>query len=67
MKLFFDRTVTGDKKWIVYDNLQRKRTWRESNKSGQAMANPGLHPKKILLSDGIARVYRVSAIKIRIK
>lgn len=25
-KLFFDRLVTGDEKWILYKNIQRKRT-----------------------------------------
>jgi len=40
----------GDKKWIVYDNPQRKRTWRKLNESDQTVTKPGLHARKILLS-----------------
>ena len=29
--LFFDRIITGDEKWIVYDNIIRKIQWLEKD------------------------------------
>ncbi|XP_011055470.1 PREDICTED: histone-lysine N-methyltransferase SETMAR-like [Acromyrmex echinatior] len=45
---FLKRIVTGDKKWIIYDNIVHKRSW---GTAGEPNATPkaGLHPK-ILLS-----------------
>ena len=46
---FFDRLITGDEKWVLYDNPKRKRQWLSPNESPQSTAKPGLHPKKALL------------------
>ncbi|KMQ83636.1 histone-lysine n-methyltransferase setmar-like protein [Lasius niger] len=47
---FLDRLVTGDEKWIQYDNVRRKRTWKQRNERGQSMPKAGLHPRKVMLS-----------------
>lgn len=47
---FLKRLVTGDEKWIVYDNVVRKRSWRSSSEPPQTTSKAGLHPKKIMLS-----------------
>lgn len=47
---FFDRLVTGDEKWVLYENPKRKRQWLSSNQTAIATPKPGLHPKKALLS-----------------
>ncbi|GFU60309.1 hypothetical protein TNCV_3404521 [Trichonephila clavipes] len=35
---FFKRKVTGDEKWVTYDNIVRKRPW---SKRGEAVSNGG--------------------------
>lgn len=47
---FLKRIVTGDEKWIIYDNIVRKRSWRTAGEPPNATPKAGLHPKKILLS-----------------
>ncbi|XP_004208958.2 histone-lysine N-methyltransferase SETMAR-like [Hydra vulgaris] len=46
---FLDRLVTGDEKWVLYDNPKRKRQWLSPNEPARSTAKPGLHPKKALL------------------
>ena len=47
---FFKRIVTGDKKWIVYNNVKRKRTLFRQGESGQSTAKADIHEKKVMLS-----------------
>lgn len=47
---FLDRIVTGDEKWILYSNVLRSRSWRIRGAAPRAVAKPGLHPRKVLLS-----------------
>lgn len=47
---FLKRMVTGDEKWVVYDNVTRKRSWGHSSEPPQTTSKAGLHPKKIMLS-----------------
>ncbi|XP_072758670.1 histone-lysine N-methyltransferase SETMAR-like [Anoplolepis gracilipes] len=46
---FLDQLVIGDEKWILYNNVQRKRTWKKVDESAESVAKAGLHPMKILL------------------
>lgn len=39
---FLKQIVTGDEKWILYNNLERKRSWGKRNE-------PRLHPTKVML------------------
>ncbi|XP_018366071.1 PREDICTED: histone-lysine N-methyltransferase SETMAR-like [Trachymyrmex cornetzi] len=46
---FLERTITGDEKWIVYNNVQeRKRSWGKRN---ETLTTPkdDLYPKKVML------------------
>ena len=45
-----DRLVTGDEKWIINDNIKRKRSWSKHGESSQTVAKPGLTAQKVLLS-----------------
>lgn len=47
---FLKRVITGDEKWIVYNNVSRKRSWSKSGEAAQTVAKAGLHPKKVMLS-----------------
>lgn len=47
---FLDCLVTGDEKWILYNNVQRKRTWKQTNECAGPMAKDNLHPEKVMLS-----------------
>ena len=42
--------VTGDEKWIIYDNNVRKRWWSKPGESLQTVAKPVLTPRKVMLS-----------------
>ena len=39
---FLKRMVTGDEKWVIYDNVKRKRWWSKSGEADQTVAKPGL-------------------------
>ena len=46
---FLERIVTGDEKWVLYNDTQRKRQWLDRNQSPQPVPKQGLHPRKIML------------------
>ena len=41
--------MTGDKKWILYNNVEWKRSWGKRNETPPTTPKPGLHPKKVML------------------
>ena len=45
---FFNRIVTGDEKWITYENVLRKVVYCLQPES--STSKRGLHPKKVMLS-----------------
>lgn len=47
---FLQRMVTGDEKWILYDNPKKQKQWLDPCESGVPTANPDPHQKKDLLS-----------------
>ncbi|XP_014488991.1 PREDICTED: histone-lysine N-methyltransferase SETMAR-like [Dinoponera quadriceps] len=47
---FLKRIITGDEKWIVYDNIKRKRSWSKRDEPPQTTSKADIHQKKILLS-----------------
>ncbi|GFU43685.1 mariner transposase [Trichonephila clavipes] len=46
---FLKRMVTGDKKWVTYDNIVRKRSWSKYREASQMGAKPGLMTRKVLI------------------
>ncbi|GFS67816.1 mariner transposase [Trichonephila clavipes] len=46
---FLKRMVTGDKKWVTYDNIVRKRSWSKRGEAAHTVAKPGLTSRKVLL------------------
>ena len=46
---FLDQLVTGDEKWVLYNNVQCKRTWKQVGEHGDTMAKTSLHPMKVML------------------
>ncbi|XP_017796120.1 PREDICTED: histone-lysine N-methyltransferase SETMAR-like [Habropoda laboriosa] len=46
---FLKQLVTGDEKWIIYNNVQRKRSWGKRNEPPLVTPKAGLHPKKVML------------------
>lgn len=47
---FLKRLITGDEKWIVYNNLHRSRSWSKKGVEPKTVAKPRLTPFKIMLS-----------------
>ena len=47
--LFLKQIVTGDGKWILYNNMERKRHWGKRNEPSPTTPKAGLHPKKVML------------------
>ena len=47
---FFDRLVTGDEKWVLYDNVTMRKQWLSPGQSPAPTARRELHPRKVLLS-----------------
>jgi len=50
---FLKQVVTGDEKWIIYNNVERKRSWGKRNEP--SLATLGLHPKKVMCLVGLER------------
>ena len=46
---FLKRIITGDEKWITYDNNVRKRSWSKSREASQTVAKVVLTPRKVML------------------
>ncbi|GFV44495.1 mariner transposase [Trichonephila clavipes] len=46
---FLKRMVTGDEKWVTYDNIVRKRSWSKHSEAAQTVDKPGLTARKVLL------------------
>ncbi|GFW59203.1 mariner transposase [Trichonephila clavipes] len=46
---FLKRMMTGDEKWVTYDNIVRKRSWSKRGETAQTVVKPGLTTKKVLL------------------
>ena len=41
--------MTGDEKWTLYNNVERKRSWGKRNEPPPTTPKAGLHPKKVML------------------
>jgi len=50
MEPFFKWIITGDEKWVKYENIKRKRPWSKAGDLPQTISKPGLTKNKILLS-----------------
>jgi len=46
---FLKQVVTGNEKWIIYNNVERKRSWGKRNELPLATPKTDLHPKKVML------------------
>ena len=49
---FFEKHISGDEKWIVYNNIKRKRSWEYLSEPPKVIPKAGLHLKRVLLSTG---------------
>ncbi|GFV28499.1 histone-lysine N-methyltransferase SETMAR [Trichonephila clavipes] len=48
--LFLKRIITGDKKWVVYNNVKRKRSWSKKDEPAQTISKADIHQKKVMQS-----------------
>ncbi|UYV79179.1 K02A2.6-like [Cordylochernes scorpioides] len=48
-KGFLHRIVTGDEKWIHYDNPKRRKSWNKPGHASTSTAKPNIHGKKLML------------------
>ncbi|XP_049818723.1 histone-lysine N-methyltransferase SETMAR-like [Aethina tumida] len=46
---FLKRIITGDEKWIVYNNAKRKRSWGKKDEPAQTISKADIHQKKVML------------------
>ena len=46
--LFLKQIVTGDEKWILYNNVEQKRSWGKRKEPPPTTPKAGLHPKVML-------------------
>ena len=47
---FLKRLITDDEKWIVYYNVNRKRSWMKQGEPAQTTSKAENHQKNIMLS-----------------
>ncbi|KAL6255666.1 hypothetical protein P5V15_012913 [Pogonomyrmex californicus] len=48
-KDFLHKIITGDEKWILYDNPKRRKSWIDSGQPSTSTPKPNIHAKKVLL------------------
>lgn len=46
---FLDKLITGDEKWILYENIKRKKVYCKPGTSATIIAKPDLHQRKVML------------------
>uniref|UniRef100_A0AC11CZU8 Uncharacterized protein n=5 Tax=Ovis aries TaxID=9940 RepID=A0AC11CZU8_SHEEP len=46
---FLKQIVTGNEKWILFNNVERKRSWDKRNEPPPATPKASLHPKRVML------------------
>jgi histone-lysine N-methyltransferase SETMAR len=44
------RLITGDEKWIVYNNVERRRSWTKRGEPAKTIPKAEIHQKKVMLS-----------------
>lgn len=49
IKSFMHRLITGDEKWIYFDNPKHKRSWTDRGKPAASTPKRNIHGKKVLL------------------
>ncbi|GFV58091.1 mariner Mos1 transposase [Trichonephila clavipes] len=49
-KGFLHRIVTGDEKWVHYDNPKRRKSWGYPGHASTSKAKPNIHGSKVMLS-----------------
>ena len=47
---FLKLIITGDEKWVVYNNVKRKRSWSKKDEPTQSTSKADIHQKKVMLS-----------------
>ena len=45
---FPKRSITGDEKWVKYENIVRKRLWKKRDKRSQTTSKPALTTNKVM-------------------
>ena len=48
-KGFLHRIVTGDEKWVHYDNPKRRKSWGVPGHASSSTAKPNIHGSKVML------------------
>ncbi|GFW37561.1 histone-lysine N-methyltransferase SETMAR [Trichonephila clavipes] len=44
---FLKHIITGNEKWVVYNNVKRKRSWSKKDEPAQTISKADIHQKKL--------------------
>ncbi|GFT25713.1 mariner Mos1 transposase [Trichonephila clavipes] len=49
VETFLDKLITGDEKWILYENIKIKESYCKPGTSSATVPKPSIHQRKVLL------------------
>ena len=62
---FFDRVVTCNEKWVLYNNQWRSAQWLDTDEAPRHFPKPELYQKKVMLFGGLQPVSSISFFECR--
>jgi len=48
-KSLLHKIITGNERWILYDNPKRRKLWVDPDEPSTSTSKPNIHAKKVLL------------------
>lgn len=62
---FLKRLVTGDEKWVIYNNIKRQKSWCKPDETSQTVAKRELHRRSCSAFGGTGKTWCIELLPQR--